>query len=335
MKLVRPSGVPLGIPPERYDVDKDGVNASLLGRWVNCREMARLHLLGWTPRRIGAGRIFGTLTHGVLDAIYSDIQSGELDTIPSEKRVKKEIAAQEKKWRKHNPRADADTLQMLEMNCLMAEAIMPVYFKFWHKDISKIDWVALEHTFKVPIANTKLIGRMDGNFHPMQGKKVIWLFETKNKSRLGESGETNLVDIMPFELQTNLYLGAMVVMYSQRPAGLVLNIIRRPAFKGKKGESIEALAKRVSSDVKKRPDYYFMRLRMVVDRLDLKRTTAEHEALVRDFVRWSKGEGAHYRNSDHCENKYGTCEFLRVCSRGDFGGLYQRHPRIRKEDDTQ
>jgi hypothetical protein len=211
---------------------------------------------------------------------------------------------------------------------------LPVYFKFWHKDIANMDWMALEHTFKVPIADTHLIGRMDGNFRPMKGKKVIWLFETKNKSRLGESGETNLVDIMPFELQTNLYLGAMSVMYQETPGGLVMNIIRRPGFKGKKGESIEALAKRIGTDVQKRPDYYFMRLRMIVDKTDLRRTRQEHEAMVRDFVQWAKGTAGHYRNSDHCENKYGTCEFLRVCSRGDFSGLYQRHPRIRKEDDA-
>lgn len=336
MKLVisQPT-VPLGIPTERYDVDKDGVNASLLGRWVNCRELARLHLLGWTPRRVGAGRIYGIIVHGVQENIYSDVQSGELDGLPSSKRVRTEIAIQEKKWRRLNPRADAETMQMLEMNCLLAEQIMPVYFQFWHKDLVKMDWVALEHTFKVPIANTHLIGRMDGNFHPMKGKKVLWLFETKTKSRLGESGESNLVDILPHELQTNLYLGAMSVMYKQTPAGLLLNIVRRPNFKGKKGESPEALAKRIALDVKKRPEYYFIRLRMSVDKQDLARVRREHEALITDFVRWAKGKGAHYRNSDHCENKYGTCEFLRVCSRGDYGGLYQRKPRIRKEEDER
>lgn len=327
----------LDIAPIRYDVEKDGVNASLLSRWLGCREMARLHLQGWTPKRISNGRIFGTVSHGVLDVIYSLIQSGDLDTIPSAKLVKKTIAAQEKMWRKHNPKADADTLQNLEMNCLLADAIMPVYFKFWHQDINKIDWHALEHKFRIemPNAGTKLIGKFDGNFRPFKGKKVMWLFETKTKSRLGESGETNLVDILPHELQTNLYLGAMVVMYAEMPGGLILNIIRRPNFKGKKGESIEALAKRIADDVRKRPDYYFVRIRMTVDKADLARMQREHASMARDFVRWAKGKGEHYRNSDHCENKYGTCEFLAVCSRGDYSGMYQRPARIRKEEDQR
>lgn len=327
----------LGIHRERFDVTKDGVNASLLSKWLACREQARLYLQGWTPKRISSGRVFGTISHGVLDVIYSDIQSGALDTIPSPKRVKKVIAGQEKLWRKLNPKADADTLQNLEMNCLLAEAILPVYFKFWHKDISSMDWHALEHKFRVEIpgTGTKLIGKMDGNFHPMKGKKVMWLFETKNKSRLGEQGETNLVDILPHELQVNLYLGAMVMMYDEIPGGLLMNIIRRPNFKGKKGESMEALAKRIADDVRKRPSYYFIRIRMTVDKNDLARMQREHAALTRDFVRWATGKGEHYRNSDHCENKYGTCDFLPICSRGDFSFFYQRPPRIRKEDETR
>lgn len=332
LKLVKHATHPLGIPPERYNVDQDGVNASLLGRWINCREYARLYLLGWTPKRISAGRIFGVIVHGVLENIYSDIQSGELETLPTRKRVLKEIATHEKKWKRSNPRADAETLQNLEMNLLLAEAVMPIYFKFWHEDISRMDWQSLEHTFRVPIADTHLQGRMDGNFHPMRGRKVMWLFETKTKSRLGESGETNLVDILPHELQTNLYLGAMTVLYKEIPGGLLLNIIRRPNFKGKKGESPEQLAHRIANDVAKRPDYYFVRLRMSIDKHDLARVRAEHQALVHDFTAWAKGKGHHYRNSDHCENKYGTCEYLRVCARQDFSGLYQRAPRIRKED---
>ena len=94
LNLVRSN--PLGISSERYDVDKDGVNASLLGRWLACREYARLYLLGWTPKCISAGRIFGTICHGVLDAIYSQIQNGELDRLPTADEIKRQIAKIEK-----------------------------------------------------------------------------------------------------------------------------------------------------------------------------------------------------------------------------------------------
>jgi hypothetical protein len=330
MKLVRSN--PLGIPPARYDVDKDGVNASLLGRWLSCRELARLYLLGWTPRSISAGRIFGVIVHQVQDAIYSDLQNGELDSLPSNKRVIREVRKAEAAWKKQNPRADAKTLQTLEMNVILAEAIMPVYFKFWHQDIMKMDWMSLEHKFRTPIAGTHLIGRMDGNFRTVKGKKLLWLFETKSKSRIGDRGESNLSNILPHELQVNLYLGARVLRYKETPGGVVMNIIRRPGFKLKKNEGPQGFAARVAKDVQRRPEYYFIRMRMTVDKKDLERMRLEHDALVKDYTQWARGKGYHYRNSGQCENKYGTCDYLLVCANQDYTGLYQREPRIRKED---
>jgi hypothetical protein len=327
MKLVISN--PLGIPAKRYDVDKDGVNSSLLGRWLDCREKARLYLLGWTARRVSSGRVFGVIVHGVNDEIYSAYQNGELDALPSRKRILKEIAKMEKRWKQSNPRADADTLQTLEIQCAMAEAILPVYYQFWHKDLTQTDWHALEHKFKVPIADTHLIGRMDGNFRPMKGKKVIWLFESKSKSRIGDRGESSLVDILPHERQVNLYLGAIEVLYKEVPGGVILNVIRRPGQRLRKGEGPKAFAARVAADIRKRPSFYFMRIRMTVDKKDLARTKMEHEAMIRDFVQWARGKSYHYRNSDACENKYGRCEYLGICSRQDFTGMYQRKPRVR------
>lgn len=334
LKLVRSN--PLGISKDRYDVDKDGVNASLLGRWLACREYARLYLLGWTPKRISAGRIFGTICHGVLDAIYSQIQNGELDRLPTADEIKREIAKIEKTWRKQNPRADAATLQTLEMNVILAEAVMPVYFKFWNQDISKMDWMSLEHKFKSPVAGTHLIGRMDGVFRSLKKKsKALWLFETKTKSRLGEKGESSLVDILPHELQVNLYMGAITALFKETPDGLVYNIIRRPGFKLKKNEGPKAYALRVAKDVANRPEYYFIRLRMTVEKSDLRRMMREHDELVADFTDWARGNGRHYRNSGNCENKYGSCEMLSICGRNDYHGFYQRKPRVRKADEEE
>lgn len=327
MKLVISN--PLGIPSKRYDVDKDGVNASLLGRWLSCREKARLYLLGWAPKRLTSGRIFGVIIHGVNDEIYTAYQNGDLEALPSRKRILREIAKMESRWKKSNPRADGESLQNLEMQCALAEAILPVYYQFWHKDLTHTDWMSLEHKFKVPIANTKLIGRMDGNFKPLKGRKVLWLFETKTKSHIGERGESSLVDILPHELQVNLYLGAVQILYKEVPGGVVLNIIRRPGQRLKKGEGPKSFADRVAADVRRRPEYYFMRIRMSVDRADLARVQREHDALIRDFVQWAKGKGYHYRNSGECENKYGRCEYLGICGRQDFTGMYQRKPRVR------
>jgi hypothetical protein len=164
---------------------------------------------------------------------------------------------------------------------------------------------------------------MDGRFTSLQSKGVN-LFETKTKSRLGEAGESNLTDMLSFELQVNLYLGAIWADDGVAPAGLLYNIIRRPNLQRKKTETFAIFQRRVAQDVAKRPEYYFIRMRMTVDKKELEREGREQAAMINDFMMWYRGEVGHYKNSDHCENKYGTCEFLKVCSAGDYTGFYKR-----------
>lgn len=337
LRLVTSS--PLGLSKERYDPERDGVSPTILSVWKMCREKARLRLLGWTARRGTASQVFGTVVHAVLERVYGAIQSGKIGTIPSPKIVKQVCATVEQMWRRDNPKADATTLQDMEMVMLLTEAIMPIYFTFWHRDLTKMDWFHLEQYIGNEAVNrafgrhaSHLRGKMDGAFRITGTSKRLWLFETKTKSRLGEQGESNLIDILPQECQTTLYLGALQdANRGEVPAGVLLNIIRRPNFQLKKGESMKAFTARLVTDIQKRPDYYFIRIRMEVDRAELVTQRSRTDAMFTDFLNWYHGEAPHYHNSDACENKYGTCEFLRICARKDFTGMYQRPARRRQE----
>lgn len=61
-----------------------------------------------------------------------------------------------------------------------------------------------------------------------------------------------------------------------------------------------------------------MRHRMKVDRQELDRYLGELEDRVWEFVHWAKGLSGHWKESQHCENKYGQCQFISICSRRDF-----------------
>lgn len=327
LKLVAAS--PLGIPMKFYNPRRDGVTQSVLSKFKNCRELARLSLQGWTQKRNSLSQIFGTVVHAVLEFTYTDIQSGALGEIPTAAYLKKQIAKAEKLWRRDNPKADVDAKQALEVSCLLAEVVLPVYFRFWHKDLTAVNWKHLEHKFLLKRLGIPVRGKMDGSFVPAKDKKT-WLFETKTKSRLGEQGESNLVDVLAFELQVNLYLGAIHDMEGKAPGGVLYNIIRRPNLQQKKGEALMAFRKRIEEDVRKRPAYYFIRLRMSVSASDLARERREHDAMVGDFLAWFDGKAGHYKNSDYCENKYGTCGMLAICARNDYSGFYKR-PVVFKE----
>jgi hypothetical protein len=319
-----------------YDPEKDGVSFSTLQKFKNCRELARLHLKGWRPRSVNMGQIFGTIMHTLIQAVLEDVRAGKMTSAPSTKYVLNHVATIEKKWRTDNPQADAETLERLEIMCAVAEGVLPMYFKFWSKDF-KLRWNKPEHEFLHPFETdypkghalfkkkkmkTFLRGMIDASYHEGSSSRP-WLFESKSKSRIGETGESNLTDILPHEMQVGIYLLILQIMYKGTvPAGLMYNIVRRPTVKPKKGEDMHTFAQRIIKDVQKRPEYYFLRLRMTVDKQDLFRRQQELEDVVSDFMLWWKGESGHYKNSDYCENKYGTCMFLPMCGHGDRSRFY-------------
>jgi hypothetical protein len=343
LKLVKPRTVvppanPHGIDPAFYNPERDGVTQGLLQTFKNCREAARLSLLGWTDTRVGPSSIFGTVIHAALEIFYTQIQERKLTSLPKREDIKKVTLRIEKQWRAENPKAAPETLQALDMCILLANAILPVYFSYWHKDLTKVKWLSLEHQFKVPTTvfgwlNTFFRGKMDGRFNPDKDNRT-WLLETKTKSRLGEQGESNLVDVLPRNIQVNMYLGAILAMENKTPGGVLYNIVRKPNLAPKKGESLPVFAARVAADVSKRPEHYFIRLKMSIDKKDLARELKKRDAVLEDFIKWFRGEAPHYDNDNHCENKYGTCGFLPICANGDFSRHAKRKTVFRELEDV-
>lgn len=322
-----------------YDPERDGVTFSTLSTFKECREKSRLSLQGWTRQDSGMGQVFGTVVHALLQNIYGDVQAKRLTQPPPPTYVKKQLALIEQVWRTDNPRADAQTLEYLESTMMLAEATMPNYFRYWSKDFSDRTWLNLEHEFHLPFSvtlpvigkiDTFLRGKLDG-VYTMGGKAHPWLLETKTKSRIEEGA---LADIMPFELQVNEYLYALRRLHKIQPAGVLYNIIRRPGLRQKQSESYVAFTHRVIEDVQMRPDWYFIRMEMVVDQQDLDRFEGELEDLISDFLMWWYGHAGHYKNSGACETKYGICPMIGMCARRDSSKLFKRDKVFRELEEV-
>lgn len=314
-----------------YSPERDGVTFTLLTTFKGCKEKARLVLKGWTSRRSSLGQVFGGLTHGVNQRIYQDVRDGKLNELPSVGYITTVCREVEGIWKVENPRADTETLAHLEYSMILLEALMPMYFKYWKKDF-KLFWERVEAEFKWPVViehptakatKTFIRGKIDGSFGQKKGGPP-WLFETKTRAYLGERGESDLADVLPHELQVNIYLLYLRWVDKRMPGGLLYNIIRRPGLSRKKQESQLEFAKRLAADIFKRPEFYFIRMRMDVSAQDLDVNEMELHDLASDFLMWWNGLAGHYKNSDHCITKYGTCGFLGVCARKDFTGLYKR-----------
>lgn len=319
------------VPTRFYDPERDGVTFSLLTTWKGCRERARLFLNGWTSRKNSLGLVFGGLTHGICQRMYECIRDGKLTKLPSPGFISDICKEVELIWKRENPLADAESMEYLEYSMILLEALMPQYFRYWAKDF-KLHWSRVEKQFKVELdielpngrtRKTFLRGKIDGSFSRKSGAHP-WLFETKTKAYLPERGESDLADILPHELQVNIYLLYLWWVGKVLPDGLLYNIIRRPGLRQKKSESLIKFARRVAEDIDRRPEWYFVRIQMTVSKGDLEKNELELRDMVSDFILWWNGLAGHYKNSDACQNKYGACAMLPICARNDYTGFYKR-----------
>jgi len=312
-----------------YDPERDGVTAGLLSNFKGCRERARLFLVGWTSRREKMATIFGSICHYVLEQTYDRIRRKKLTEAPSAEWILKMCHTAGEVWKKDNPRASGDAIKELELSIAMARVLMPAYFKHHRLDLKRMAWIQLEQEFKIPFEvvtksgkhmRTFLRGKMDGVFRDLlagKGSGAIRLLETKTKSRISPDV---LVDMLPHDFQTGVYLTALQHLHGVEPSGLIYNIIRRPGQHFKKSDTITSYTARVAKEVQKKPQHYFIRLRVDMSKKDLQKVRQELTALVSDFLLWWAGESGHYKNSDQCEGKYGRCGYLGAFCGGEGAG---------------
>lgn len=315
-----------------YDIERDGVTQGLLGTWLDCRQKARLFLQGYSLKSTNMGLTFGTIVHACLDTVYSDIQAGKLRRVPSVDAVKAVVAKAETQWRKEHTTADPKALEHLELALLLSEQVLPVYFEYWKRDLQEIKWTGLEQLFSIPYTlsdgrKTRLRGRRDGDF---LANKALNLFETKTKSFINED---DLVDRLPFDLQSNFYLHALRKQKQQLPTGMLYNLIRRPQLHQGKKESLPEFAKRCADDIRSRPDWYFTRLHLSISEREMDKFDGQLEDLLTDFYDWWQGESGHYMNTNQCETKYGRCDYLHMCAAKRMSYYYKRQVVFRELED--
>lgn len=315
-----------------YWPERDGVTQGALTNWLRCRQMSLWSLVeGWSIQVPSMALTYGSLSHNVLEGCYSDIRAGrDFD-------IQRHIAKAEKAWRKENPRAGDIALEQLEMSIMYTEIVLPLYFDHWG-DTDR-EWLKPEAKFEVPMlvqgaaepcmVSVPIRGRIDGAFRYREGEKP-WLFETKHLSRIVEA---TLIDKLPFDLQTQLYLWALWQLLEEMPAGFVYNVIRRPQLRLKQHETLAQFRRRLDEDIQSRREFYFMRFELAVTDEEMSQIAHDLHQLVGEFVSWVHGNLPTYRSSWNCENKYGRCPYLSMCL-GEDRGLYarRRKPFMELED---
>ena len=102
----------------------------------------------------------------------------------------------------------------------------------------------------------------------------------------------------------------------------------------KKSESLGQFSTRLSEDIAKRPDFYFMRFEIIKTKKEMDTWENELEGMVVDFMNWCEGKVPHYKNTGQCITKYGRCPMLSICSSGNYHLYKKRKSTFIELEDT-
>ncbi|KKN74285.1 hypothetical protein LCGC14_0392240 [marine sediment metagenome] len=310
-----------------YSPYTDGLTQSALGLWLQCREQFRLkYVEGWSAKGNPLPLHYGSASHHVLRRMYERKLT-----------IKKSIAEFDKLWRKERQTTFIPQKLLAQHDLVlgMLDSIMPHYLRRIQKkdkpfnDFKTKKWLALEHKFKIPFdveSNQAVLrGMFDGVFLDDKGR--LWLFETKNLSRIDQN---DIQASLPFDLQVMFYLYALVRTYPEHKIGGVLyNVLRRPGLRQGVKETLSDFIKRIEKDVSKKYAHYFMRFPMPITRSEiLEWSDKTLWPMISNLLEWWQGlddsTPRHYMNPHALVGKYGRCEMFNAIVDNNFNGLYRR-----------
>ena len=219
-----------------------------LNMWCVCKEQFRLRYVeGWVPREKPSYVTFGSLVHDTFEAIYSS--SDSVDSVINDYLDKKK---DDYSWPGMNRQEKAKTIAMARVLCSK-------YFEKWDSD-DEFEVHGIESRFceDIPGLGVPIQGVMDLELEDEEGGN--WILERKTQSTIDVSKET---DLLTFDTQMMLYLIASKQIHGRWPKGIIRDIIRRPGLR--KGDTLAEWKKRLQEDVDKRPDHYYVRVKLVLD----------------------------------------------------------------------
>jgi len=202
--------------------------------------------------------------------------------------------------------------EMVQDSLLIVEQVK-AYVQVYEDDFNgKKKWVSLEQRFEVPFEGLTLFGYIDAIY---EQKKDLHVFETKTKGKLN----VDTVDLLHTDFQTFYYLHGYYLMTGRFPKYTIYNVVMKFGGKVKVNETPVQFASRFAIDLQVRPEYYFQRFPTLLSKEEyLEWVEKNLKPLLRDYKSWREGNAPDYCNTTNCEGKYGSCDFLPICSRKDY-----------------
>lgn len=315
-----------------YDLSRDGITQSILGNFVQCRQLCALKLACYEFSGYKESILFGNLGHFIMEEMYTQVSKGVLDKIPANKilkgKARKKSSTVEKKLKKANSllavaltKAEGKyrnkhSGEEYQTNLILfldqLDSLFRVYIPRYKKDFLKTKWIGLETQFNVKFFGFRLKGKRDGL---AQVGKGLWLLENKSMSQIAG----NLLDTLGFDFQNSVYLIATEIELAKELDGMIYNIIRKPNIKQNQKETYEEYFERLEAEIRKKPSHYFQRFELRYPRPVIDNLRDELKDKLIEFKMWREGKLGTFKNQRACKAKW-NCEFIPACASNSLNG---------------
>ena len=262
------------------------ITASEIGTWKTCRKRWWFSYDQCLEPLVPAKPLsYGSAVHEILAKFYSHEFPG----------TKEFLAYQEGVW------GDEVDFIAEEISCLI-DAYINIG-PFYDHEI-----VGIEKEFKVKVPSPKqyhyerlqFAGKIDLEIKDQHGN--LWLVDHKTSKGTLDSQWLELADQMKYYLWAKIQQG-------HSPVGIIYNLIRKPSIKPHKNDTPEIWAKRLTEDIKSRPEFYFQREPIVKTDQDIEQIGVELWQLAHEV-----GKGMIYRNPGSCQ-LWNNCPYRDLCIR--------------------
>jgi hypothetical protein len=296
--------------PVNYSLGKTGCTQSLVHTFKTCPLKFLLKINKWQSKKGQEKALIGNINHYVLSYLYRG----------SKTNIRSLINAYF--------RDNADTVKFIDKEFIeyakvISFVTMTIYQEFYDEDFDTAKFTNTEREFAVEIFGVLWRGKIDGE-HTVKKDRSLWILETKNKGRINEE---NVIKGLSMDFQGRMYTKAKEVEFKKRVSGFIYNIIRIPASKPHKGETIISFQNRMIEEIRKKPEYYFLRWQVPLTEEDKKDFDFDLTNIVialQDFIKKMQEKTCKCeRNTFACTEGFVPCEYLDACIQGDMVGYFQ------------
>ena len=120
-----------------------------------------------------------------------------------------------------------------------------------------------------------------------------------------------------------MYCLAVQHLHQEQVSGILYNVIRRPSIRPRQNESLIEFARRCKDDYLTRPEFYFHRWEVLLDKNDLELwRTRMFDPLIRKLITWwdsiKDNPFEPWKSPHHWQKPFGMYNGLATGRRGSF-----------------